>query len=42
MPFRDSYEVKGRKLRERDDRLLKLFTKNDKGPIRKSRCVQQR
>jgi len=30
MPFRDSYEVKGRKLRERDDRLLKLFTKNDK------------
>lgn len=30
MPFRDAYEVKGRKLRERDDRLLKLFTLNDK------------
>ncbi len=30
MPFRDAYEVKGRKLRERDDRLLKLFTSNDK------------
>lgn len=30
MPFRDAYEVKGRKLRERNDRLLKLFTTNDK------------
>jgi len=30
MPFRDAYEVKGRKLRERDDRLLRLFTSNDK------------
>jgi len=30
MPYRDTYEVNGRKLRERDDRLLKLFTKNDK------------
>jgi hypothetical protein len=30
MPFRDTYEVKGRKLRERDDRLLKLFTSADK------------
>jgi hypothetical protein len=28
MPFRDAFEVKGRKLRERDDRLLKLFTSN--------------
>ena len=26
MPFRDAFEVKGRKLRDRDDRLLKLFT----------------
>jgi hypothetical protein len=26
MPFRDTYEVKGRKVRDRDDRLLKLFT----------------
>jgi hypothetical protein len=30
MPFRDAYEVKGRKLRDRDDRLVKLFTSNDK------------
>jgi len=30
MPFRDAFEVKGRKLRERDDRLLKLFTSNHK------------
>jgi hypothetical protein len=36
MPFRDSYEVKGRKLRERDDRLLKLFTSNDKGRFEKA------
>ena len=37
MPFRDAYEVKGRKLRERDDRLLKLFTSNDKVAIREGR-----
>ncbi len=30
MPFRDAFEVKGRKLRERDDRLLKLFISNHK------------
>ena len=30
MPFRDAYEVKGRKLRDRDDRLLKLFTSSHK------------
>jgi hypothetical protein len=30
LPFRDAYEVKGRKTRERDDRLLKLFTSNHK------------
>ena len=36
MPFRDAYEVKGRKLRERDDRLLKLFTSNDKGRFEKA------
>ena len=35
MPFRDAYEVKGRKLRERDDRLLKLFTSNDKNRFEK-------
>ena len=36
MPFRDSYEVKGRKLRERDDRLLKLFTSSDKQRFEKA------
>jgi hypothetical protein len=36
MPFRDTYEVKGRKLRDRDDRLLRLFTKNDKGRFEKA------
>ncbi len=30
MPFRDAYEVKGKKLRNRDERLLKLFLDNDK------------
>lgn len=28
MPFRDTFEVKGKKTRERDDRLLKLFQDN--------------
>jgi hypothetical protein len=36
MPFRDTYEVKGRKLRERDDRLLKLFTSADKDRFEKA------
>lgn len=36
MPFRDAYEVKGRKLRERDDRLLKLFTSSDKSKFEKA------
>ncbi|HUQ88542.1 MAG TPA: hypothetical protein VM096_13350 [Vicinamibacterales bacterium] len=36
MPFRDAYEVKGRKLRNRDDRLLKLFTSNDKERFEKA------
>jgi hypothetical protein len=36
MPFRDTFEVKGRKLRNRDDRLLKLFTGNDKGRFDKA------
>jgi hypothetical protein len=39
MPFRDSYEVKGRKLRERDDRLLKLFTSSDKGRFEKAAAM---
>ena len=36
MPFRDTYEVKGRKVRNRDDRLLKLFTTNDKSRFDKA------
>lgn len=36
MPFRDAFEVKGRKLRNRDDRLLKLFTSNDKSRFEKA------
>jgi hypothetical protein len=36
MPFRDAYEVKGRKLRERDDRLLKLLTSNHKDRFEKA------
>jgi hypothetical protein len=36
MPFRDSFEVKGRKVRNRDDRLLKLFTSNDKSRFEKA------
>ena len=39
MPFRDAYEVKGRKLRDRDDRLLKLFTRNDKGRFEKAAAL---
>jgi hypothetical protein len=36
MPFRDAYEVKGRKTRERDNRLLKLFTSNHKDRFEKA------
>ena len=39
MPFRDAYEVKGRKLRDRDDRLLKLFTSNDKSRFEKAGAI---
>ena len=39
MPFRDSYEAKGRKLRERDDRLLKLFTFRDKSRFEKAAAL---
>jgi len=39
MPFRDSYEVRGRKLRDRDDRLLKLFTSGDKGRFEKAASI---
>ena len=36
MPFRDVFEVKGAKVRERDDRLLKLFQVNDKDRFEKA------
>ena len=36
MPFRDTYEVKGKKVRDRDDRLLKLFLENDKQSFEKA------
>lgn len=36
MPFRDTFEVKGRAVRKRDDRLLKLFTTNDKSRFEKA------
>jgi hypothetical protein len=39
MPFRDAYEVKGRKLRDRNDRLLKLFTSNDKNRFEKAAAI---
>lgn len=36
MPFRDAFEVKGAKLRERNDRLLKLFQGDDKEKFEKA------
>ena len=36
MPFRDAFEVKGAKVRNRDDRLLKLFQGNDKERFEKA------
>jgi len=36
MPFRDVFELKGAKVRERDDRLLKLFQGNDKERFEKA------
>ena len=36
MPFRDAFEVKGKKLRNREDRLLKLFLDNDKNAFDKA------
>jgi hypothetical protein len=36
MPFRDTFEVKGKKLRERDNRLLKLFLENDRQSFEKA------
>ena len=36
MPFRDAFEVKGKKLRNRDERLLKLFLENDRQAFEKA------
>ena len=36
MPFRDAFEVKGKKLRNREERLLKLFLDNDKNAFDKA------
>lgn len=36
MPFRDAFEVKGARVRDRDDRLLKLFQVNDKERFEKA------
>jgi hypothetical protein len=36
MPFRDTFELKGKKVRDRDDRLLKLFLENDKQSFEKA------
>ena len=36
MPFRDAFEVKGKRLRNRDERLLKLFLENDKQAFEKA------
>jgi hypothetical protein len=36
MPFRDAFEVKGARVRDRDDRLVKLFQANDKDRFEKA------
>jgi len=36
LPFRDTFEVKGKKLRNREERLLKLFLDNDKSAFEKA------
>jgi hypothetical protein len=41
MPFRDAFEVKGRKIRNRDGRLLKLFTSNDKSRFEKAMKISE-
>jgi hypothetical protein len=41
MPFRDAFEVKGSKLRERNDRLLKLFQGNDKEKFEKAAALSE-
>ena len=41
MPLRDAFEAKGSKLRERDDRLLKLFQGNDKERFEKAAALSE-
>ena len=36
MPFRDTFEVKGKKLRDRDNRLVKVFLEHDKQQFEKA------
>jgi hypothetical protein len=36
MPFRDTFEVKGKKIRDRDDRLLKMFLGSDRDNFEKA------
>jgi hypothetical protein len=36
LPFRDAFEVRGKKLRNREERLLKLFLDNDKSAFEKA------
>ncbi len=41
MPFRDAFEVKGKKLRNREERLLKLFLENDKEAFEKAARINE-
>jgi hypothetical protein len=41
MPFRDAFEVKGKRLRNREDRLLKLFLENDKNAFDKAARINE-
>ena len=41
MPFRDAFEVKGKKLRDRDNRLVKLFLENDKSAFDKASRINE-
>ena len=41
MPFRDVFEVKGRKVRDRDDRLVKLFVNKDAKRFEKAASIME-
>lgn len=41
LPFRDAFEVKGQKLRDREERLLKLFLDNDKDAFDKAARINE-